>query len=181
MLIPAGSAVDIELKVSRRKSDEVILLEPLPSLNSRNVAGAKCLVSVKRGRAPIRLLNPTSKDVYIPGHRVVSTVDDVDSNHVLVLENFSDNRQGVQMNANVCATTTKHGDSDISDDIEFNVSIANLSEAERIELLQNLQRNRDVFSASLQSLGKTDLYRHTIDTVPGAPPVHLPFTDRPLI
>ena len=32
-----------------------------------------------------------------------------------------------------------------------------------------------MFSTSLQDLGKTDLYQHTIETDPSAPLVHLPF------
>ena len=57
--IPTNSEVDNEVWISRHKSGEIVLLEPLPCLHLRSVAGAKCLVQVKRGRAPIQLLNPT--------------------------------------------------------------------------------------------------------------------------
>ena len=47
--IPAGSQMNIELKVSRRKPGEVVLLEPIPNLQSKHLAGAKCLVTAKQG------------------------------------------------------------------------------------------------------------------------------------
>ena len=59
--------------------------------------------------------------------------------------------------------------------IKFNVSDKGLSEAERSELLKLLMKNEDVFSTSLQDLGRTDLYQHTIEIDPHAPLVHLPF------
>ena len=39
--IPAHSQMNIELKVTRRKSGDQVLLEPTPSLNNRNLAGGK--------------------------------------------------------------------------------------------------------------------------------------------
>ncbi|MES9881486.1 MAG: reverse transcriptase family protein [Sedimenticola sp.] len=46
---------------------------------------------------------------------------------------------------------------------------------ERSELLSFLKQNEDVFSTSLQDLGRTDLYHHRVETLPNAPPVHMPF------
>ena len=105
----------------------------------RSVAGAKCLVQVKRGRAPIRLMNPTSKDIYIPGHRVVATVSDGDTDNIHDL-NVS-KQTYTQANVNAASQDSASENSDI----KFNVSSANLSDSERSELLQFLERNRDVF------------------------------------
>lgn len=176
VIIPAGSEVDIELRVSRRKPGEVILLEPLPSLHVRNVAGAKCLVRVKRGRAPIRLINPTSKDIYIPNHRVVATVSDIDTNNAHELETrvckqTPSGSSGIVYAASQASDT--ENDSQKTDNV-FNVPSDGLSESERAELLQFLERNRDVLSTSLRDLERTDLFHHTIKTDPAALPVHLP-------
>ena len=175
--IPAGSEVDIQLRISRRKPGEIVLLEPLPCLHIRNVAGAKCLVQIKRGQAPIRLLNPTTKDIYIPGHRVVATVSDVDIENIHELDKIDYSKIPTCSSADVKSASPNSATPNVSQntDIVFNVSSANLSESERFELLQFLERNRDVFSTSLQDLGRTDLFHHTIETDPNAPPVHLPF------
>ena len=175
--IPANSEVDIEVRISRRKSGEIVLLEPLPCLHLRSVAGAKCLVQVKRGCAPIRLLNPTSKDIYIPSHRVVASVEDIDIENIYGLDKFNSKNIPSASCANINSASQNSATPNVSEnpDSTFKIGGANLSESERSELLQFLERNRDVFSNSLQDLGKTDLFQHTIETDPYAPPVHLPF------
>lgn len=175
--IPAGSEVDIQLRISRRKPGETVLLEPLPSLNLRNVAGAKCLVQIKKGRAPIRLLNPTNKDIYIPGHRVVALVSDVDVENIHKLDKLASDNVHLNPSANVSSAfpNSAKPNNFQNTEIKFNVSSSNLTESERSELLEFLESNRDVFSTSLQDLGKTGLFQHTIETDPNAPPVHLPF------
>ena len=175
--IPAGSEVNIQLRVSRRKTGEIVLLEPLPSLYSRNLAGAKCLVQVRRGRAPIRLLNPTDTDIHIPGHRVVATVNDIDIDSIHSLDNVTSEKCQPCSSANVSSASPNSAQSQCANDkeIHFNVSSANISESERSELLNFLERNKDVFSTSLKDLGRTDLFQHSIETDPNAPPVHLPF------
>ena len=167
--IPAGSQMNIELKVSRRNAGEVVLLEPIPHLQSRQLAGAKCLVTVKRGRAPISLLNPTESDIYIPRHIVVANVIDID------VENIQSLNSHLQSQGTAVGTASEGKSEHVRSNIEFNVSNDSLSHGESSELLAFLKRNEDVFSTSLQDLGKTDLYQHRIETDPYAPPVHLPF------
>ena len=174
--IPAGSEVDVNVRISRRKKGELVLLEPLPCLHERNVAGAKCLVQIRKGRAPIRLLNPTSNDIYIPGHRVVAMVSDVDADNIHTLDMKDGKTVPTNSCANVNAASQKCAtEKDNETEINFDVSSANLSDSEKSELLQFLEKNRDVFSTSLQDLGKTDLFQHTIETDLSSPPVHLPF------
>ena len=139
--IPAGSQMNIELMVSRRKAGEVVLLEPIPHLQSRQLAGAKCLVTVKRGRAPISLLNPTQSDIYIPGHIVVANVIDIDVENIQSLDSHLQS-QGTEVG------TASEGKSEVRSNI--NVSSDSLSHSESSELLEFLKRNKDVFSTSLQ-------------------------------
>ena len=42
-----------------------------------------------------------------------------------------------------------------------------------------LLQNRDIFSTSLADIGKTNLYQHRIETLPGAPPVRTQFYRQP--
>ena len=173
--IPAGSQMNIELKVSRRKPGEVVLLEPIPNLQSKHLAGAKCLVTVKRGRVPMSLLNPTESDITIPGHTVVANVSDIDVDNIQSLDSHLQS-QSRTVNTESPIVGAASGESQNgSSSIEFHVSNESLSDGERSELLEFLKRNEDVFSTSLQNLGKTDLYQHRIETDPNAPPVHLPF------
>ena len=85
----------------------------------------------------MRLLNPTSKEVFIPGHRVIATISEVDTNQVHNLGSSHDNDQ-VFVAANVSAAST-FSTHNVESDINFDVSPANLSEAERSELLQFLK------------------------------------------
>ena len=171
--IPARSQVNAILQVSRRRSGETVLLEPIPGLHSRNIAAARSLVCVSQGRAPMRLLNPTKKDIYLPGHKVIATVFDIDDSNIHFLDDNS--TQNVSFVTENSGGSTSDKDNSGADDINFNISDSGLSQTQRSELLQFLKRNKDVFSTSLQDSGKTDLYQHKIETDPSAPPVHLPF------
>ena len=46
--IPANSRMDVLIAVSHRKLGEHVLVEPSPNLNNRNLAGAKCIVTIDR-------------------------------------------------------------------------------------------------------------------------------------
>ena len=125
--IPAGSEVNVQLRVSRRKTGEIVLLGPLPSLYSRNLAGAKCLVQVRRGQAPIRLLNPQTQ-TYIPGHRVVATVNDIDIDSIHNLDNVNSDKCQPCSSANVSSASPNSAQSQCANNnvIHFNVSSASI-------------------------------------------------------
>ena len=166
---------EYRIKGLKEKTREVVLLEPIPNLQSKHLAGAKCLVTVKRGRVPMSLLNPTESDITIPGHTVVANVSDIDVDNIQSLDSHLQS-QSRTVNTESPIVGAASGESQNgSSSIEFHVSNESLSDGERSELLEFLKRNEDVFSTSLQNLGKTDLYQHRIETDPNAPPVHLPF------
>ena len=60
-----------------------------------------------------------------------------------------------------------------NDESLFHISNANLTSVQPVKLEQFLSKNRDVFSTSLETLGKTDIFMHKIETEPGAKPVHM--------
>ena len=74
--IPAHSQMNIELKVTRRKSGDQVLLELIPSLNNINLAGAKCLVTVQKRKAVMNVINRTDESVFLPAHTVIATVSE---------------------------------------------------------------------------------------------------------
>ena len=63
----------------------------------------KCLVQIKKGRTPIRLLNPSTKDIYIPGHWAVALVSDVNIKNVHKLDKLT--TDNLNANANVSSAS----------------------------------------------------------------------------
>lgn len=181
IVIPSQSEVNIEGKVSHHKTGEVLLIEPISSLTNRSIAGARCLVQVKGGKAPIRLLNPTSHDIHIPRRKVIATVSEIDKDMLHTLDNetvpkASDSVSAInKTTANLKPSRAHNDGNSATSDIKFNIENKSLTVDERSELLSFLKQNEDVFSTSLQDLGRTDLYHHRVETLPNAPPVHMPF------
>ena len=62
-----------------------------------------------------------------------------------------------------------------SNKFQFEINNPNLSEEQKEQLLNFLSQNSDVFADSLQNIGRTDLFKHKIETIPGAKPVHQRF------
>ena len=54
--ISANSQMNVLVRISRRKSGDQVLLEPATSLNNRNLAGAKCLVTVNNRKAVMSII-----------------------------------------------------------------------------------------------------------------------------
>ena len=71
--IPPLSEADININISRCTNEEV-LVEPVAWLQKLNVQGAKCVVTVRKGKAIMRILNPSNKAVHLPGNKVIGIV-----------------------------------------------------------------------------------------------------------
>ena len=171
--IPAGSEVEMSVKISKRHANDIVLLEPATPLQHYGIGGARCLVKVHKGKAIFRVINPSDKNIYLPVNRIVASVCDIDNEHVHLLESS-------QPDSNSChsvneISVNEHDSADIS----FNISNSNLSENEKISLKNFLLKNRDVFSTSLADIGKSHLYQHRIETHPDSPPVRSQFYRQP--
>ena len=140
--IPAGSQVNIEVHVSKRRSGDVVLLESSQTLHARGVAGARSLVCIKRGNAPIRLLNQTAKDVsYLPGHKVVAAICEIDETNIHAI----DSAQNVPTCAYLKPCTTESAISHTNSvhvNIKLKIFEKGLSETERSELLQFFEEKK---------------------------------------
>ena len=171
--VPLGYETEISVKVSKRKKNEIVLLEPVSYLGSHGVGGAKCLVKVHKGKALLRVINPTNKDIHLPANRVVASDSEIDIEHIHAL----DGSQPVSNSAIVNSASTNKTSKCV--EIKFNFTNKNLSEKENEQLQNFLIQNKNVFSTSLANIGKTNLYQHRIETFPNAPPVRRPFYRQP--
>lgn len=170
--VPANSEIDLNVKISRRKNNEIVLLEPVSYLQSQNIGGAKCLVKVHKGKAFMRVMNPTPQDIELPANRIVASICDIDKNNVHLLD--GSNPKSSQNSASVNQLHVSTDSSPKGEGIDFEVSNTNLSKTEVRTLKQFLHQNEDIFSTSLADIGKANLYKHRIETQPNAPPVRLP-------
>ena len=171
--VPAGCEVEISVRVSRRKSDDVLLLEPVPYLQHKGVAGARCLVRVHKGKAILRVLNPTDTDIMLPMNRVVASASNVDLDNTYMLNDSCSTTYSASVNV------VNDGHKPETNEMNFNISNENLSAEERQKLQNFLQSNSDIFSSFLEDIGKTNVFQHRIDTDPNAPPVRMPFYRQP--
>lgn len=78
-VIPAESEITIPVKLSKSAKQNIVLLEPVDSLQNLNIAGAKCLVSAKNKRAFMRLINPTKQPITLSPTRVIANINVIDS------------------------------------------------------------------------------------------------------
>lgn len=65
--------------------------------------------------------------------------------------------------------------------MDFETNNKNLSAEEKLKLQDFLVQNKDVFSTSLMDIGKTNIYKHRIETYPEAAPVRsAPYRQDPI-
>lgn len=74
--VPSNS--ESVLEVSRRKTNDIMLLEPSKNLSSLQLSAAKSLVHIKNLRGYLKVLNPTGKDISIPQNKVLAVVSEID-------------------------------------------------------------------------------------------------------
>jgi len=168
--IPARQEVDIPVSLTRKVKSDIVLLEPIPNDHCFRVA--RCLVkptrkrkNSKSRRSVIRILNPTNEDVHLPMNYSVASISRVDTHQIVSLDSDAEIAEvnGISENSS-CASE--------SEKAEFNISNSNLTPEQCSKLNQFLSRNSDVFSNSLSTIGKTNMFTHRIETEPGAKPVH---------
>ena len=83
--IPPMSEADINIKISRCDNESDVLVEPVAWLQKLNVHGAKCVVKVRKGKAVMRILNPTDKPIHMSGNKVIGIVTPLQQASVFTL------------------------------------------------------------------------------------------------
>lgn len=179
--IPANSRKDVKVKVSRSKSDGIFLIEPCDSLYKKNLAGAKCLVKIKKRRASISIMNVSNESVYLNTDTVIGVLTAVDKEDVFKIEDTNNTttkscaNERYHTNNPTCANIQIESQEQSGKAINFDLSKSDLTQEQQNEMRGFLNQNRDIFSTSLQDLGEAKGYHHTIDTYPGEGPVRLPY------
>ena len=185
LVLPAKSEVDIAVRVSCRKPNETVLLEPFPALAKANLAGAKCLVTLHKNKATVRLMNPTENDINLPCKTTVALVSDVDINSITTFHDPNAHQAGPVY---ACETTSASSqptqqqnahakqktETDHAPNFQFDLSDSDLSPEQKTQLEAFLYRNKDIFSTGLHDLGHSTLQPHVIETNT-TKPVKMPF------
>ena len=88
--IPPNSQMNVLVRVSRRKADEQVFLEPAITLNNCNLAGAKCMVKLHKDKfckatANISIINPSQNPVVLKADTIVASVHDVEIDELQLL------------------------------------------------------------------------------------------------
>ena len=164
--IPKRSEITIPVLVSRRNTGDIVLLEPQQNLAKLHLVAAKCLVKVQRGKAVIRLLNPTNSDIELKKSHVLAKITDVHSGQVYPIE---DTHSASTFVGSVDTNTV------LETDIKFDLSDSEFSEHEKSQFLAFLARHRSNFATDLSELGMTNVHKHHIEIKPGSKPVRLQF------
>lgn len=181
-IVPANSEVTVNVRISGSHKNETLLLDPAENLQGTNIVGARCLVTTKNSRAFMRLANPTNEDIYLSPTGILANVHLVENSQVYA---FKEDHETVNLestnvsNVNVGHKSEQHMPDFIQNfDLESN---KNLSLEQQQKLKNFLTKNKDVFSTSLTTIGKTDIYQHKIETYPDAIPVRsAPYRQDPL-
>ena len=167
--IRANSEIILPVKVACVCSGNEVLLEPNSTLTKLGIMGAKGSVTVKKGKAILRLVNPTEKDVHLKGNKVLAEVSTFNQKSIVCIYEDSDSRLDATVNSTTPSTRN------CSDkNIEVDLTDASLSENQKARPLQMLKENKDVFSQDSFDLRKIKLQTHDIDTS-DAKPVRTPF------
>ena len=129
---------------------------------------AKCLIKNKQESLFIQVLNPTDEIIKLHSGYVIASIDKIDHNDIIDMRNTNLKDQ----------SNNKHQIRKKSD-IKFDLGNSDLNEEQKEILTQFLNQNRDVFATNLQELGKTNLFKHTIDTGDSKPIKCRPYRTSP--
>lgn len=182
-IVPANSEVTVNVRISGDHKNETLLLDPAENLQGTNIVGARCLVTTKNSKALMRLANPTDEDIYLSPKGILANVHLVENSEVYTFEDEDETiDSGVESVNNININSqTSESIPDYLDQIDLETNNQNLTSSQKQKLQDLLIKNKDVFSTSLKTIGKTGLCKHTIDVYPDAVPVRsAPYRQDPI-
>ncbi|CAC5362564.1 unnamed protein product [Mytilus coruscus] len=130
--LPANSEIVLPVHVSRRIQGEQVLLEPNPNLEKKQLMGARCIVTVNKGKSVFRIINPTNKTVHLPRRYVLANAINVDEQFMQTLDNAK------VKSMNTIETKPKN-----TDNLEFDLSKAELTSQQKSQLRTFLNENKN--------------------------------------
>ncbi|CAG2214165.1 unnamed protein product [Mytilus edulis] len=154
------------------RTTEAITVPKKPTLTLKHLIGAKCVVTVHKGKAVLKLLNPTNSDILLKRREILAQVYNVNDTDILPFEPKELNQIEKQN-----ATNQKNHQSKSKEKLshDFDLEHSDLNESQKQKLLKLLKTYKHIFANDLSELGVTNAYFHRIETIPGASPVSLPF------
>ena len=161
--IPPNTITNVCVRLSKALPNRNYLLEPFKNLKL-DCLTARCLIKNRNNKGYLQILNPTNEVINLKSGLILATINDVDSSKIFTLdEDKSINKSTVSSVNSVQTDPNKTN-------LKFDLSKADLTDQQKQQLNIFLNKNRDVFATSLEELGKTNVYKHKINTG-NAPPV----------
>ena len=169
--IPPGTIrmVAIHLPFSNADTDRSLLLTPTSKLNDLQICMLECIIAPVNNTALVQLANFTSEPIQIYRKTPVVNIEFLKNNDF-----FQVNRKSPE-SANVCFINSKDAerlsltakdlniDAKPTQDLNFDLSCSNLTNAEKEQVTALLHEYQGCFSTSLESIGKTSLVSATIE------------------
>lgn len=166
--IPANCQCIIEVKVPKHCNTQNVLLQPSATLTQRlQLLGAKCLVNIVNGKSVYKFLNPNDFPIFIHKNSVIATAHKIDVDSIQPLNDDTKDRDNSKMTSetqeeinNIDSVKNTVPKSKLNIDL----SQSDLTNDQKQQLTSFLNQNKDIFATSLDTLGRTDLYQHKIET-----------------
>ena len=141
------------------------LIEPLNNLPSvMFITVARCVVTPEGKKSMCRIINPTDSYITVPGKKPIAKMTRVNPKHISQIDD-----KGVDVAvANSMSTNCDRSTSEILVNkglkLGIDLSNADLTESQKIELLKLIGSHEQTFCTSMKDLGKTDVHEHNIET-----------------
>ena len=184
-VIPPHSEYLLSLKTNKFRDGEVVLCEPPKHLAKDELAGGKCLSTVKDSLVQYRLMNPTALPVFLKANTRISVLSEADCSSVIKVTDHEDSLNSENLNSvynvNVesSGTLTNEQYIKIARDLGINLDDADLTSEQKEKLLIFIGKNRKCFAKDFSELGLTNLYSHKIETGDSKPVKQAPYRQNP--
>ncbi|XP_064633616.1 uncharacterized protein LOC135491573 [Lineus longissimus] len=180
--LPPRSQTTIPVHVDQIYQNQHILIEPCANIDNNGVLVARCVSKIHNGRSMVTILNPNDHPVRIRSNKVIAIASDICEDSIQSLD---------ETPPTVNTVRTPEDESEYEDfmpnlpmpqdyktgesDLNFDLSQADLTESQKVELRDFLKEWRNVFATDLSEIGRTHIHEYKIETEPGAKPVRMPF------
>ena len=164
--LPPKSETIIPVHIKRFKNSvkRTGIIEPVLSLNTQQLHGARCLIETSDGKANYKVMNPTDVEITLSKNKIVGRFSHIPSSHILL--NIDGDH--INENANINSINTPEEPDQIyiqkARDLGFDLSDSDLGDAQKSKLLAFLGKYSDIFARNIFELGKANVTPHVIET-----------------
>jgi len=173
VILPPRTEVLAPVIIPPHYKPQLSIIEPLPSLQRRNIGVARLLVQPSRSFSVCRLLNPTDVSITLPTNSAIATIEPIDANDAYnrpLLNRQSQSHTFVNtISANLKPALTHEQKLTELKDLGIPMETGELTESQFETLVSLVFNNKDIFATSFKDLPGTDLIMHKIDTTTDIP------------